>query len=161
MYVIESNVLWTGEIDSIRNAMHNVRCISTFVAGTIVLDLLDNRQFILCTFIAIAEAEKMEIIDKTETNLVALRRTIYLTIQSSLDFEECAHKMLRMDFKPGQEVRFLVEWWCNLLCTLNVVFFLHRIYVRPGKKRDCFAQKACLESPKSVKKRDLKKTRKN
>ena len=26
--------------------------------------------------------EKMEIIDKTETNLVALRRTIYLTIQS-------------------------------------------------------------------------------
>ncbi|XP_072031453.1 uncharacterized protein [Amphiura filiformis] len=49
------------------------------------------------------EAEKMEIIDQTETNLVALRRTIYLTIQSSLDFEECAHKMLKMEFKPGQE----------------------------------------------------------
>ena len=46
----------------------------------------------------------MEIIDQTETNLVALRRTIYLTIQSSLDFEECAHKMLKMEFKPGQEV---------------------------------------------------------
>ena len=28
------------------------------------------------------DEEKMEIIDKTETNLVALRRTIYLTIQS-------------------------------------------------------------------------------
>ena len=28
------------------------------------------------------ETEKMEIIDKTETNLVALRRLIYLTIQS-------------------------------------------------------------------------------
>ena len=28
------------------------------------------------------EDEKMEIIDHTETNLVALRRTIYLTIQS-------------------------------------------------------------------------------
>lgn len=41
------------------------------------------------------------IIDKTETNLVALRRTIYLTIQSSLDFEECAHKMLRMNLKEG------------------------------------------------------------
>lgn len=28
------------------------------------------------------KAEEMEIIDKTETNLVALRRLIYLTIQS-------------------------------------------------------------------------------
>mgnify|MGYP000179728365 CR=1 FL=1 len=44
------------------------------------------------------------IIDKTETNLVALRRTIYLTIQSSLDFEECAHKLMRMELKPGQEI---------------------------------------------------------
>ncbi|KAJ1523981.1 hypothetical protein ONE63_010527 [Megalurothrips usitatus] len=43
------------------------------------------------------------IIDNTETNLVALRRTIYLTIQSSLDFEECAHKLMRMQLKPGQE----------------------------------------------------------
>jgi pre-mRNA-splicing factor CWC22 len=46
------------------------------------------------------------IIDKTETNLVALRRTIYLTIQSSLDYEECAHKLMRMDSKPGQEIEF-------------------------------------------------------
>ncbi|PNF22123.1 hypothetical protein B7P43_G06808 [Cryptotermes secundus] len=44
------------------------------------------------------------IIDNTETNLVALRRTIYLTIHSSLDFEECAHKLMRMDLKPGQEI---------------------------------------------------------
>lgn len=44
------------------------------------------------------------IIDRTETNLVILRRTIYLTIQSSLDFEECAHKLLRMQLKPGQEI---------------------------------------------------------
>uniref|UniRef100_A0A8D8V5F1 Pre-mRNA-splicing factor CWC22 homolog n=1 Tax=Cacopsylla melanoneura TaxID=428564 RepID=A0A8D8V5F1_9HEMI len=43
------------------------------------------------------------IIDNTETNLVALRRIIYLTIHSSLDFEECAHKLLRMQLKPGQE----------------------------------------------------------
>ncbi|XP_071942804.1 uncharacterized protein [Antedon mediterranea] len=49
------------------------------------------------------EEKKMEIIDQTETNLVALRRTIYLTIQSSLDFEECAHKLLKMEIKPGQE----------------------------------------------------------
>lgn len=48
-----------------------------------------------------AEKEKEQILDKTETNLVALRRTIYLTIQSSLDFEECAHKLLRMNLKEG------------------------------------------------------------
>ncbi|KAJ3653228.1 hypothetical protein Zmor_012490 [Zophobas morio] len=44
------------------------------------------------------------IIDNTETNLVALRRTIYLTIQSSLDFEESAHKLMKMELKPGQEI---------------------------------------------------------
>lgn len=50
-----------------------------------------------------SEAKKQEIIDNTETNLVALRRTIYLTIHSSLDFEECAHKLMKMELKPGQE----------------------------------------------------------
>lgn len=44
------------------------------------------------------------IIDNTETNLVALRRTIYLTIHSSLDYEECAHKLMKMELKPGQEM---------------------------------------------------------
>ncbi|BFZ15460.1 hypothetical protein BsWGS_18499 [Bradybaena similaris] len=57
-----------------------------------------------------ANAEKQTIIDKTETNLVALRRTIYLTVQSSLDHNECAHKMLKMDLKPGQEVEL-----CNMI----------------------------------------------
>lgn len=53
-----------------------------------------------------AEAEKKEqlIIDQTETNLIALRRTIYLTIHSSLDYEECAHKLMKMELKPGQEM---------------------------------------------------------
>ncbi|KAJ8930383.1 hypothetical protein NQ314_016810 [Rhamnusium bicolor] len=45
-----------------------------------------------------------KIIDNTETNLITLRRTIYLTIQSSLDFEECAHKLMKMELKPGQEI---------------------------------------------------------
>ena len=43
------------------------------------------------------------IVDETETNLTALRRTIYLTVQSSLDHNECAHKMMKMQMKPGQE----------------------------------------------------------
>lgn len=50
-----------------------------------------------------ASAETTTIIDNTETNLIALRRTIYLTIHSSLDFEECAHKLMKMQLKPGQE----------------------------------------------------------
>lgn len=44
------------------------------------------------------------IIDETETNLVALRRTIYLTIQSSLDFQECAHKLMKMNIKDSQKI---------------------------------------------------------
>ncbi|RWS26408.1 pre-mRNA-splicing factor CWC22-like protein, partial [Leptotrombidium deliense] len=48
------------------------------------------------------EEEDSAIVDNTETNLIALRRTIYLTIQSSLDFEECAHKLLKLELKPGQ-----------------------------------------------------------
>ncbi|KAK9754637.1 MA3 domain [Popillia japonica] len=48
--------------------------------------------------------ETSTIIDNTETNLITLRRTIYLTIQSSLDFEECAHKLMKMELKPGQEI---------------------------------------------------------
>ncbi|ESP01900.1 hypothetical protein LOTGIDRAFT_138828, partial [Lottia gigantea] len=53
---------------------------------------------------------KQTIIDSTETNMVVLRRTIYLTIQSSLDYEECAHKLLKMELKPGQEVEL-----CNMI----------------------------------------------
>ena len=43
------------------------------------------------------------IIDATDTNLISLRRTIYLTIQSALDFEEAVHKLLKLQIKPGQE----------------------------------------------------------
>lgn len=50
------------------------------------------------------EGKEGVIIDNTETNLTALRRTIYLTIHSSLDFEECAHKLMKMQLKPGQEI---------------------------------------------------------
>lgn len=36
------------------------------------------------------------IIDRTEINTVELRKTIYLTIQSSVDFEECCHKLMKL-----------------------------------------------------------------
>lgn len=46
----------------------------------------------------------MKIQDETETNLINLRRTIYLTIMSSVDFEEAGHKLLKIKLEPGQEV---------------------------------------------------------
>ena len=55
------------------------------------------------------EKKSTVIVDSTETNLMTLRRTIYLTIQSSLDFEECAHKLIKMQLKPGQEASTTVS----------------------------------------------------
>ena len=77
------------------------------VIGKIIFHVFESWQPLTCMLFhyMIIEEARSEIIDQTETNMIALRRTIYLTIQSSLDFEECAHKMLKMQFKPGQEVR--------------------------------------------------------
>ncbi|CEG35375.1 mif4g domain-containing protein ma3 domain-containing protein isoform 1 [Plasmopara halstedii] len=41
--------------------------------------------------------------DYTEQDLVNLRRTIYLTIMSSITHEECAHKLMKLNIRPGQE----------------------------------------------------------
>ncbi|XP_077304241.1 pre-mRNA-splicing factor CWC22 homolog [Lithobates pipiens] len=56
------------------------------------------------------EGEKITIHDQTEINLVSFRRTIYLAIQSSLDFEECAHKLIKMDFPESQTKEL-----CNMI----------------------------------------------
>ncbi len=50
----------------------------------------------------IAERE-LEIKDQTNTDLVNLRRTIYLTIMSSIDFEEACHKLMKITLPAGQE----------------------------------------------------------
>uniref|UniRef100_A0A0E0MCI6 Purple acid phosphatase n=2 Tax=Oryza TaxID=4527 RepID=A0A0E0MCI6_ORYPU len=52
--------------------------------------------------------EQMEIRDQTETNLINLRRTIYLTIMSSVDFEEAGHKLLKIKLEPGQEMELCI-----------------------------------------------------
>ena len=49
------------------------------------------------------EERQMEIKDQTNTDLVNLRRTIYLTIMSSLDFEEACHKLMKVNLPAGQE----------------------------------------------------------
>ena len=40
----------------------------------------------------------------------------------SLDFEECAHKILKMNIKPGQEV-------CDTIILCVTLFVSHTIYV--------------------------------
>ncbi|EPB74999.1 MIF4G domain protein [Ancylostoma ceylanicum] len=57
-----------------------------------------------------------EIIDNTEQNLVAFRREVYLTIQSSLDFQEAAHKLLKMRVPKEMETELchmLVDCCCQ------------------------------------------------
>jgi pre-mRNA-splicing factor CWC22 len=41
---------------------------------------------------------------------VQLRKTIYLVIMSSVDFEECCHKLLKLQIRPGQEIEL-----CNMV----------------------------------------------
>ena len=56
------------------------------------------------------------ITDKTDTNLINFRRTVYLTIQSSLDFEECGHKLLKMNIPDVFEeelCRMIIECASN------------------------------------------------
>lgn len=55
-------------------------------------------------------ADSSTIIDNTETNLINLRKNIYLSIQSSLSFEECAHKLLKLEIKPQHYVEL-----CNMI----------------------------------------------
>jgi pre-mRNA-splicing factor CWC22 len=49
------------------------------------------------------QEETLEIKDQSNTDLVNLRRTIYLTIMSSIDPEECCHKLMKVTLPPGQE----------------------------------------------------------
>ncbi|EKM56034.1 uncharacterized protein PHACADRAFT_145057 [Phanerochaete carnosa HHB-10118-sp] len=51
-----------------------------------------------------AVEEKEGIEDRTETNLVNLRRVIYLTIMNALNYEEAVHKLLKVQLKEGQEI---------------------------------------------------------
>ncbi|KAJ2724891.1 pre-mRNA-splicing factor cwc22 [Coemansia sp. Benny D115] len=58
-----------------------------------------------------ASGQKVQKIhDLTETELVNLRRTIYLAIMSSLSFEEAAHKLLKIEMRQGEEQEL-----CNMV----------------------------------------------
>jgi pre-mRNA-splicing factor CWC22 len=81
--------------------------------------------------------QQQQIEDQTETNLVNLRRTIYLTIMSSLDFEEAGHKLMKIRLQPGQEVEI-----CTMLteCCSQERTYLR--YYGLLAQRFCFIDKA-------------------
>ncbi|KAG4302592.1 hypothetical protein PCK1_001176 [Pneumocystis canis] len=54
--------------------------------------------------------DKIYIKDETNQTLINLRRTIYLTIMSSVNFEECAHKLMKINIQEGQEIEM-----CNMI----------------------------------------------
>ena len=57
-------------------------------------------------------AEKQGIEDRTQTNLINLRRVIYLTIMNALNYEEAVHKLLKVQIDEGQEVRLSAHSSC-------------------------------------------------
>ncbi|KAG6435288.1 hypothetical protein SASPL_100158 [Salvia splendens] len=97
------------------------------------------------------EDEADSIKDDTETNLINLRKTIYLAIKSSLNFEEARHKLLKivkLEGAVGREMEL-----CNMLlesCCRNTTY--SRYYALVGQRlclmnkiyhdnfRECFAQ---------------------
>ncbi|KAI0956677.1 pre-mRNA-splicing factor cwc22 [Taiwanofungus camphoratus] len=54
--------------------------------------------------------EKEGIQDRTETNLLNLRRVIYLTIMNALNYEEAVHKLHKVQLKEGEEIEL-----CNMI----------------------------------------------
>ncbi|CAI2333194.1 unnamed protein product [Caenorhabditis sp. 36 PRJEB53466] len=58
-----------------------------------------------------APKRTIEIIDSTDQNLTAFRREVYLTLQSSLDYQEAAHKLLKLKIPENLE---------NELCSMLV-----------------------------------------
>ncbi|XP_054888163.1 pre-mRNA-splicing factor CWC22 homolog [Poeciliopsis prolifica] len=91
------------------------------------------------------EDEKVTIFDKTEVNLVAFRRTIYLAIQSSLDFEECAHKLIKMDF-PDSQTKEL----CNMILDCCAQQRTYEKFFGLLAGRFCLLKKEYMESFEAI-----------
>ncbi|KAL8183560.1 UNVERIFIED_CONTAM: hypothetical protein K2H54_044650, partial [Gekko kuhli] len=89
--------------------------------------------------------QKVTIHDKTEINLVSFRRTIYLAIQSSLDFEECAHKLLKMDF-PDSQTKEL----CNMILDCCAQQRTYEKFFGLLAGRFCMLKKEYMESFEAI-----------
>lgn len=70
------------------------------------------------------------VVDLTEQDLVNLRRSIYLTIMSSVSYEECCHKLMKLSIPEGYESEL-----CNMIieCCSNERSYL-RFYGLMGQR---------------------------
>ncbi|CAK9048766.1 Pre-mRNA-splicing factor CWC22 [Durusdinium trenchii] len=71
-----------------------------------------------------------KILDFTEQDLVNLRRQIYLVIMSSVHYEECVHKILKLNIAEGQEKEV-----CTMLidcCAMEKMF--NRFFVLQAER---------------------------
>ena len=80
--------------------------------------------------------------DLTEEDLINLRRTIYLTIMSSAAFEECVHKLSKIDIPQGREeelINMLIEC-CSQERTFSLYYGLvsARFCLLDDRWRDAF-----------------------
>ncbi|KAF5903358.1 pre-mRNA-splicing factor CWC22, partial [Clarias magur] len=91
------------------------------------------------------DQDKVTILDKTEVNLVAFRRTIYLAIQSSLDFEECAHKLIKMDFPESQTKEL-----CNMILDCCAQQRTYEKFFGLLAGRFCLLKKEYMESFEAI-----------
>ncbi|CAO2580967.1 Pre-mRNA-splicing factor CWC22 homolog [Lemmus lemmus] len=91
------------------------------------------------------EEEGEEEEDRTEINLVSFRRTIYLAIQSSLDFEECAHKLLKMEFAESQTKEL-----CNMILDCCAQQRTYEKFFGLLAGRFCMLKKEYMESFESI-----------
>ena len=67
-------------------------------------NILKLKTAALNTGIDIEEEEpEPQILDFTEDDLLKLRETIYLAIMNSVNFEECAHKLMKLNIGRGHE----------------------------------------------------------
>jgi len=58
------------------------------------------------------QEQTVVVTDLSDRELITLRKKIYLTIQSSMDFEEGAHKLFQLKLQPGLErevVNMIIE----------------------------------------------------
>jgi pre-mRNA-splicing factor CWC22 len=74
--------------------------------------LLPSQKYLRIAMLILASTvapEKEGIQDMTETDLVNLRRSIYLTLMNSLGFEEAVHKLMNISVPEGKEVCRTIE----------------------------------------------------
>ncbi|KRX50521.1 Pre-mRNA-splicing factor CWC22 -like protein [Trichinella murrelli] len=87
-----------------------------------------------------SENKTTKIVDMTETNLVAFRRTVYLTIQSSLDFQEAITKLLKMEIRPEFELEM-----CHMILDCCAQQRTYEKFFGLMAERFCILKKSYME----------------